>query len=188
MDAGGTIPGKAESSPEAIAAFLSACGRRYPAVARMPVRSAKLYTEGDGHGGPLGVKQLAVWLNERGDRTKRGRRFGVSAIHTILTNRAYIGEAAFNRRSSKTLRQKPEDEHVHIRVPAIIDPPLFDRARSSLRVRNPRVTAPRRPHHRRQGHRRTSRAHGALAGNAVRSFEPKWRIRHDPNLCRTVGR
>ena len=103
----------------------------------------KLYAEGDGHGGPLGVKQLAVWLNERGYRTKRGGRFGVSAVHTILTNRAYIGEAVFNRRSSKTLRQKPEGEHVHIEVPAIIDPSIFDRAQSSLRARNPRVTAPR---------------------------------------------
>ena len=25
-------------------------------------------------------------------------------------------------------------------------------------------------------------AHGALAGNAVRSFEPKWRARHDSNV------
>lgn len=67
----------------------------------------KLYTEGDGHGGPLGVKQLAVWFNERGYRTKRGGCFGVSAVHTILTNRAYIGEAVFNRRSWETLDRSP---------------------------------------------------------------------------------
>ena len=103
----------------------------------------KLYTAGDGRIGPLGVKQLAVWLNERGYRTKRGGRFGVSAIHTILTNRTYIGEAVFNRRSSKTLRQKPESEQVQIEVPAIVDRMLFDRVQANLRARNPKVTAPR---------------------------------------------
>lgn len=103
----------------------------------------KLYTEGDGRAGPIGVKQLAVWLNERGYRTKRGGRFGVDAVHTILTNRTYIGEALFNRRSSKTLRQKPESEQVKIDVPAIIDRKLFDRVQDNLRARNPKVTAPR---------------------------------------------
>lgn len=103
----------------------------------------KLYIEGDGRAGPIGVKQLAVWLNERGYRTKRGGRFGVDAVHTILTNRTYIGEAVFNRRSSKTLRQKPESEQVKIEVPAIIDRKLFDRVQDNLRARNPKVTAPR---------------------------------------------
>jgi hypothetical protein len=37
----------------------------------------RLYREGDGISGPLGVKKVASWLNERGYRTRRGARFSV---------------------------------------------------------------------------------------------------------------
>ena len=103
----------------------------------------KLYLHGDGQSGPLGVKAMVSWLNERGYRTKRGARFGIGTMHVILTNRVYIGEWVFNRRSSKTLRQKPLDEQIMVPVPPIIDRATFELVQKTLTARNPKNTPPR---------------------------------------------
>ncbi|MDH8404717.1 recombinase family protein, partial [Klebsiella pneumoniae] len=49
----------------------------------------KLYREGDGNTGPLGVKETTKWLNGQGYRTRRGATFGVGPVHKILTNACY---------------------------------------------------------------------------------------------------
>lgn len=103
----------------------------------------RLYRLGQGQSGPMGVKAIACWLNEHGYRTRRGGRFGVSAVHTILTNSVYVGEWVFNRRSSETLRDKPESEHVVVSVPPIIERAEFDAVAALLKTRDPRVAAPR---------------------------------------------
>ena len=51
--------------------------------------------------------------------------------------------ARFNRVDSRTRSLKSETEHVTAEAPIIIDPPVFDRVQSLLKVRNPRVTPPR---------------------------------------------
>jgi hypothetical protein len=103
----------------------------------------RLYREGDGTSGPLGVKKVTSWLNERGYRTRLGARFGVAIIHGILTNAVYIGDSVFNVRDSRTLKQKPVNEHFAIAVPAIISRDEFEAVAASLKLRNPRTTAPR---------------------------------------------
>lgn len=103
----------------------------------------KLYRHGDGQSGPLGTKALAGWLNSRGYRTRRAARFGVGTIHGILTNRIYIGEWTFNRRDSKTLREKPLSEQIIVPVPTIIDRVDFEKVQETLAARNPKTTAPR---------------------------------------------
>ena len=103
----------------------------------------ELYLRGDGKSGPLGVKNIACWLNERGYRTKNGGRFGTGSVHHILTNRTYVGEYVFNRGEWKTGRRKPESEHITIPVPAIVDLSEFDTVRETLFQRSPRVTPPR---------------------------------------------
>ncbi|POR40195.1 recombinase family protein [Methylobacterium sp. V23] len=103
----------------------------------------RLYLQGDGTSGPLGIKKVVSWLNERGHRTRSGARFGVATIHTILTNKVYIGEWVFNRRDSKTLCEKPKAEQITIPVLAIIDRAAFDAVAATLQARDPRVTAPR---------------------------------------------
>ena len=103
----------------------------------------QLYRLGDGVGGPLGLKATACWLNERGYRTRRGARFGLGTIHSILTNSTYIGLSVFNKRSSKTLLLKPESEHIVVEVPAIIAQDEFEAVAATLKSRDPRVTAPR---------------------------------------------
>ncbi|MDF1608272.1 recombinase family protein [Hoeflea sp. YIM 152468] len=103
----------------------------------------KLYLYGDGKSGPLGIKEIVKRLNGEGYRTKRNSRFGVGTLHAILTNRVYIGEWVFNRRDSKTFKDKPVTEHIMVPVPAIIERSEFDNVQQTLRQRNPRVTPPR---------------------------------------------
>ena len=103
----------------------------------------RLYRLGDGTSGPLGVKSLTSWLNERGYRTRRGARFGVATVHGILSNTVYIGEWVFNRRDSRTLKVKPASEHVTVDVPLIIPRTEFEAVAATLKTRDPRVTAPR---------------------------------------------
>jgi len=47
----------------------------------------RLYLEGNGESGPLGVKEVTKWLNGQG--TRRGATFGVGPVHGILTNHCY---------------------------------------------------------------------------------------------------
>ena len=103
----------------------------------------KLYRLGDGKSGPLGVKAVANWLNERGHRTRRGGLFGHGAVHTILTNKVYVGQWIFNKRCSKSLKTKPESEHISVEVPRLIEQHEFDAVASTLKARDPRVVAPR---------------------------------------------
>ena len=103
----------------------------------------KLYRLGEGGSGPMGVKSIVSWLNERGYRTRKGGRFGVSGIHKMLTNATYIGQAVFNKRSAKTQRLKPEDEHIVVAMPGIISKAEFDAVARALKSRDPKVAAPR---------------------------------------------
>ncbi|RTL75042.1 MAG: recombinase family protein [Bradyrhizobiaceae bacterium] len=103
----------------------------------------KLYLEGEGASGPLGVKEVAKALNARGIRTRLGARFGVGPVHVILTNPLYVGEWRFNRRHAKTGREKPITEVIAVEVPPIIERATFDEVRRSLKARNPRSMPPR---------------------------------------------
>lgn len=103
----------------------------------------KLYRSGDGTGGPLGIKQVTCWLNERGYRTRRGARFGVATVHGILTNTVYIGQWIFNKREAKTLTEKPASEHIVVEVPTIIARDEFDAVQARMKVNAPMTTPPR---------------------------------------------
>jgi len=103
----------------------------------------KLYLHGDGISGALGVKEVVKWLNQHGYRTRRGQTFGVGTVHKILTSTTYIGQCKFNRRSSRTGEQKPDDEIVTVAVPAIIKPDVFEQVQRQLHARSPQVVAPR---------------------------------------------
>jgi site-specific DNA recombinase len=103
----------------------------------------RLFLEGDGRTGPLGVKAVAVWLNERGYRTRSGSTWGIGPIHAMLTHPVYSGRMRFNRSEARSRRRKSEPEHVFAEVPAIIEVPAFERVQALLKARNPRVVAPR---------------------------------------------
>ena len=103
----------------------------------------KLYLEGDGGRGSLGIKEIAKALNARGVRTRLAARFGVGPVHKILTNPIYIGEWRFNRRDAKTGREKPVTEIIAVEVAPIIERRAFDEVQRTLVGRNPRTTPPR---------------------------------------------
>jgi hypothetical protein len=103
----------------------------------------RLYLQGDGKSGALGVKEVVKWLNAHGYRTRQGNTFGVGSVHKLLTNTVYVGTWRFNQTSSKTRQRKPHEEIVEVSVPAIVDHHVFSCVQRQLRARNPKVTAPR---------------------------------------------
>ena len=102
-----------------------------------------LYLYGHEGSGALGVKKIVKWLNNRGYRTSRGTQFGTGVVYKILTNTLYIGEWKFNQTVSRTSEKKPDEEVVTVKVPAIIEPYIFEQVQRQLRARSPQVTAPR---------------------------------------------
>ena len=103
----------------------------------------RLFLEGDRGSGPMGVKRIAVWLNEHGYRTRTGANWGIGPIHALLSHPVYGGRMLFNKSDSRTGRRKAESEHVFADVPPIIDPAVFNDVQSLLKARNPKVTPPR---------------------------------------------
>lgn len=103
----------------------------------------KLFREGDGSSGPMGVKAVATWLNDHGYRTRIGARWGIGPLHKIITSPTYKGEYRFNRRVWKTKEAKPESDQIVVPVDPIIDAATFDAVQAMLKAKNPKVTPPR---------------------------------------------
>jgi site-specific DNA recombinase len=103
----------------------------------------RLFLEGDGTSGAMGVKAIASHLNERRIFTRDGGRWGLAQIHAILTRTTYIGEHRFNTRSHKDREKKPESEVAIMAVPPLIERDTFDTVQARLKSRNPMVTPAR---------------------------------------------
>jgi DNA invertase Pin-like site-specific DNA recombinase len=103
----------------------------------------RLYLEGDGASGAMGVKAIATYLNERGFFTRDGGRWGLAQIHAILTRTTYVGEHRFNTRSHKNREKKPESEVAIMAVPPLIERDIFDAVKARLKSRDPLVTPAR---------------------------------------------
>jgi site-specific DNA recombinase len=103
----------------------------------------RLAREGNGSSGSMGVKSIAKHLNESGIRTRDGGRWGVDAVHKVLTRTTYIGRHRFNTKYWKTRERKPEAEVVEMAVPTIIEAAEFEAVQTLLKTRSPAITAPR---------------------------------------------
>src|SRR5271154_1873562 len=103
----------------------------------------RLALEGDGASGPMGVKSITKHLNASGIRTRDGGRWGIDAVHKVLTRTTYIGRHRFNTKFWKTRERKPETEVVEMMVPPIIEVAEFEAVQAHLRSRSPAWTAPR---------------------------------------------
>ena len=104
----------------------------------------RLYDDGDGRSGPLGVKQTTKWLNEHGHRTRRGSTFGVGPVHKILSNSCYAtGKWPYGRRNSRTGGMHDPSTIVEIQIPIIVPPEVFEKVQARLAQNNPKVTPPR---------------------------------------------
>ena len=79
----------------------------------------RLYLDGDGKTGPLGVKETTKWLNSHGYRTRRGATFGVGPVHKILTNTCYAsGRWPHGVRNSRDGRKRDPSTVIQIPVPS----------------------------------------------------------------------
>ncbi len=102
----------------------------------------RLALEGDAGSGPLGVKKIAEELNRRGFRSRSGNVFGTGTIHEILIREAYAGSRPWNVRR-KDGSFKPDDQLIHVAIPAIIDRETYDRVQELLQSREPTRRPPR---------------------------------------------
>lgn len=103
----------------------------------------RLAAHGDGEAGPMGLRQIAQYLNSHGVRTGTGGRWGLGAVHQILTRTTYIGRHKFNVYSWRKKEKKPDDEAVEMTSPPILDENLFQAVQKALRARSPAMVAPR---------------------------------------------
>ena len=103
----------------------------------------KLFLEGDGTKGPMGVKDIASWLNRNGLCNRSGNPYYASIVHAILTREAYSGVYYYNTHDSRTRRPRPKEEWVTVPVPQIIPTNNFNRVRELLHSRRPAMTPPR---------------------------------------------
>ena len=55
----------------------------------------RLFLEGVNDSGPLGIKGMVRWLNERGYRTRGGAAWGIGPVHAMLSNPVYAGRGKF---------------------------------------------------------------------------------------------
>ena len=97
---------------------------------------------GDGDG-PMGSRQIAGHLNDRGIRTQTGGRWGVGGVHQILTRETYLGKHRFNVSSWRNGVEKPADEIVEVEVEPIITSAEFEEVQAIMRSRSPQLRAPR---------------------------------------------
>jgi site-specific DNA recombinase len=93
----------------------------------------------------ISVREIAAKLDAEGVLPQRGTRWRTSSLHTILRNKTYIGETAYNRRKRVAdggREVRPESEWIRLSVPAIIDVATFERAQAQLK-RNSEVLSGR---------------------------------------------
>jgi hypothetical protein len=67
----------------------------------------KLFLEGHQGSGPMGIKAMAGWLNERGHTTRTGGRWGTGRLHAVLSNPVYAGRLRFNVKDSRRTVSRP---------------------------------------------------------------------------------
>nr|WP_196108665.1 MULTISPECIES: recombinase family protein [unclassified Ochrobactrum] len=103
----------------------------------------RLFLEGDGNTGPLGVKAITCYLNERRLFTRDGGRWGLAQIHAILTRTTYIGQHRFNTRTHKNREKKPESEVAIMEVPPLIEREVFHLVQARLKSRHPSLVPAR---------------------------------------------
>ena len=97
----------------------------------------------DGHDGKvLGMKAIAAHLNDQG-LTMRGRPWRMQKINRLLADPLYAGCFYFNRRDSRTRKERPQPEWIAVAVPAIIDAGTFERAAKRRASCSPKAVPPR---------------------------------------------
>ena len=103
----------------------------------------KLFLEGDGTSGPMGIKAVVNWLNTRKLTSKDGKPFYTGTVHKILTHETYCGVHHYNCTDSRTRKARPREDWIAIQVPPIVSVDTYRAVKALLHERRPSVTPPR---------------------------------------------
>ena len=96
-----------------------------------------------GHDGQvMGMKAIATHLNRQG-LSMRGRPWRIQKVNRLLADPLYTGCFYFNRRDSRTHKERPQPEWIAVSVPAIIDAGTFERAAKRRASSHPKAGPPR---------------------------------------------
>jgi hypothetical protein len=101
----------------------------------------RLYLAGR-DGQVMGMKAIATHLNRQG-LSMRGRPWRIQKVNRLLADPLYTGCFYFNRRDSRTHKERPQPEWIAVSVPAIIDAGTFERAAKRRESSHPKA-GPRR--------------------------------------------
>ena len=101
----------------------------------------RLYLAGH-DGNVMGMKAIATHLNRQGF-TMRGRPWRIQKVNRLLADPLYAGCFYFNRRDSRTHKERPQPEWIAVAVPAIIDAGAFERVAKRRAMCNPNASPPR---------------------------------------------
>ncbi|SFF07754.1 Recombinase zinc beta ribbon domain-containing protein [Sulfitobacter brevis] len=96
----------------------------------------KLFLEGDGLRGPMGIKAIVNWLNERGYRTRSGKKWGIGTLHRMLRDPVYSGTFIFHSSQNG-------GADISVPAPEILHKAEFEAVQQLLTKRNPQRTPPR---------------------------------------------
>ncbi|MFA5315799.1 MAG: recombinase family protein [Dehalococcoidales bacterium] len=91
-------------------------------------------------------RDLTLWLNESGFRTKRGKTWATSTVRRILTNLNYKGYYTYGKRANGSTKHLPDYKIFKGRLPPIISEEQFDRIQIIVKERAflpPRRKTPR---------------------------------------------
>jgi site-specific DNA recombinase len=103
----------------------------------------KIFSMYISQGNITGIKSIAAHFNEK-NILRRGVKWSTTHIYEMINNRAYIGEYYFNRKNTKTRRNKPESEWIKIDLEPIIDEETFIIAQKARESRSPLSGMPAR--------------------------------------------
>ena len=94
--------------------------------------------------GGKGSKEIARLLNRNGVASPKGKRWGKSVIHGILTNLVYKGTLVYGKSGRMHGESGFPPVIVDGAVPVIVNPLRFDSLQASITSRAPKIRHPRR--------------------------------------------
>jgi site-specific DNA recombinase len=92
----------------------------------------------------LGVKEIAKTLNDRGLPSPRGKRWGKSRVHAMLTSPVYVGTLEWGVSGRYHREANIPVIRVEGAIPALVDQATFARVEASMKSRAPAKVHPRR--------------------------------------------
>jgi site-specific DNA recombinase len=110
----------------------------------------------------LPLRQVAQRLEQRGVASRSGGRWNTSTLSGLVRNSVYMGLAhhhkveavepqrprnplGYRRRRKSSFKRRPQEQWIGVKVPALVDAALFDRAQACVRA-NRRRTAGQAKH------------------------------------------